>query len=436
MLMRLTLDRQGFPVLDGRVLDLAPKERAVLALLVRERPRVVSKEAFARAAWGGVMSDESLARCISRVRRAVPGVQVEAVYGQGYRLVDEGPAAHTRLLAAAQAPPVAVETHLHARALSARRAPWAMQRALALLRVLVHEHPGYASAQLSLAEALAAAASWGLRPGPGAVREGLAALEAARRADPDLPGLDVCEGWLLDLGWRFDEAEVAFERACAGVLDAPSQMLCGWHRLVLGEPQAAAAHFEQALAQQPHDPLLQTMRARAWVHQGRPDLAQRALDRTCAEHPDCLIAAAYRAGVGAWVAPAGTWGQEAWRVASLPDAPPFAVSVLGYALARGGRRDEALDLVHHALRCALATPCSNVLHAATLTELGRLDEAARLLRAACDAHCALLPMVLRDPANAVLWAHPAVRPVCQAVFGSRSWAGAFVSHPATGGTTA
>lgn len=198
--MMLGLDPQGFPLWQGAPLELPPKERAVLALLIRRRPGVVDKQAFADVAWAGrPMSDESLARCVSRLRRALPEVSIESVYGAGYRLPVGPHAAHARLMAAAQAAPQAVDTNLHARALAQKRTPAAMQRALTLLRSLVSAHPRYASARVTLAETLAGAASWGLLPGSTFAEEGLAQLDEAQRINPHTPAIATCRAWLLDL---------------------------------------------------------------------------------------------------------------------------------------------------------------------------------------------------------------------------------------------
>src|SRR3989442_7721742 len=85
ILMMLALDPQGFPLWQGELLDLPPKERAVLSLLIRQRPQVVSKQAFADAAWSGrPMSDERLARCVNRLPRVLPGVEIAAAYRASY----------------------------------------------------------------------------------------------------------------------------------------------------------------------------------------------------------------------------------------------------------------------------------------------------------------------------------------------------------------
>jgi len=51
--MSLTLNAYGLPQRDGMVLKLPPKEQAALALLLRESPRLVSKEELVQHVWGG-----------------------------------------------------------------------------------------------------------------------------------------------------------------------------------------------------------------------------------------------------------------------------------------------------------------------------------------------------------------------------------------------
>jgi transcriptional regulator HilA, main transcriptional regulator of SPI1 len=422
--MMLGLDAQGFPLWQGALLDLPPKERAVLALLIRRAPELVSKQAFADEAWQGrPMSDESLARCISRVRRALPGVPIESVYGAGYRLqggLGTGPqAGHARLLATAQAAPQAVETHLHARALAQRRTPAAMQRSLALLRALVQAHPRYASARVTLAETLAGAASWGLLTGTAFVDEGLAQLDEAQRIDPLTPGLLTHRAWLLDLAWRFDEAEHHHREALAAAPhDADALFLHGWHRLALGDTAGAAERFRQAIALQPHAPLLRAMLARALAHAGQPEAAIRELQATFSDHPDNAIAAIFRVGLLAISKPEPALAEQAWQLAEQRDAPPYALSILSYVLARCGRTDEARALIDACLACSASSPGSAAMHAAACAALGDTERGVQLIVHAYNTHCAVLPMLLRDPGTAALRTHPQISALHLAVFGA------------------
>src|ERR1700712_697573 len=83
------LDRQIY--YRGDMLTLSPKEQGVLILLLEHWPASVSKDEFAADVWpDSAMSDESLARCMAQLRRStahVDGLQLDALYGRGYRLI-------------------------------------------------------------------------------------------------------------------------------------------------------------------------------------------------------------------------------------------------------------------------------------------------------------------------------------------------------------
>src|SRR6218665_1041743 len=158
----LSFDDAGFPRLKGHALRLPPKERAVLALLARNQPGAVSKQQFASAAWTGrLMSDESLARCISQLRRvlAPAGLRIESVYGTGSRLPVAAPPAVEPATAALSG--AALETYQQARQLALQRTPVAVQRATGMLRLLIAQHPGFVPAKVPLPHMLTAAIGWG-----------------------------------------------------------------------------------------------------------------------------------------------------------------------------------------------------------------------------------------------------------------------------------
>lgn len=84
---------------SGRLIDkemneitLAPKENLVLNLLIERANEVVTKEDFIKFVWkGGIVSDESLTRCIYVLRRVLGHCHdkrfIQTVYGKGYRFV-------------------------------------------------------------------------------------------------------------------------------------------------------------------------------------------------------------------------------------------------------------------------------------------------------------------------------------------------------------
>lgn len=425
----LTIDEAGFPAAHGRPLDLAPKERAVLVLLMQRRPGVVSKGEFAEAAWGGApMSDESLARCISRLRRVVApwGLAIESVYGTGYRLDGAAaapvasPAAPGRLAVAAHASPATVDAYLHARQLAQTRAPAAVARAIELLRALIAREPGYTPARVALAESLGAAVGWGQLPTAAAVDEGLAVLGDAERLDPATPGLAAARGTLLDMAWRFDEAQQAHEAALARHPDDPDTLLVySRHLLFTGQAAQAVEQLRAALRLSPHTPLLRMTLSRALVQAGRGHEGLAEADAAMAEHPGQLLLVAFALAIRAMVAPAPEIEAPAWRLSEGPDTPPFVWTVLSFVLARLGRREAALDIIDATLLCSRTTPGEATLYAAPLAELGEIDRAAALLQRAYDDRSGMLAMVLRDPAHAGwLPQHPVGRALLQGVFGA------------------
>lgn len=90
---------EGFKFQYGRLINnvmneitLAPKESAVLRLLLERANEIVTKEGFVQLVWkGGIVSDESLTRCIYVLRRVLGHSDskrfIETVYGKGYRFV-------------------------------------------------------------------------------------------------------------------------------------------------------------------------------------------------------------------------------------------------------------------------------------------------------------------------------------------------------------
>jgi len=420
----LTLDDAGFPLADGRPLDLAPKERAVLALLLQRRPAVVSKEEFAAAVWAGLaMSDESLARSISRLRRTLAGfgLTIESVYGTGYRLDGEVPAlAPSRLVGATHAQPATVDAYLHARQLAAQRTPAAVGRAIELLRALIEREPGYTPARVALAESLAAAIGWGQLPTDPSVEEGLRVLDEGKRLDAATPGLAGARGALLDMAWRFDEAALAHADALRdGANDPDTLLVYARHLLLTGQPAAAVEQLRAALRLSPHTPLLRMTLSRALVQAGRGADALAEARASVTEHPGQLLLVAFELAIRAMVAPSPDIEGAAWRLSEGPDTPPFVWTVLSFVLAQIGRREAALDIIEATLICSRTTTGEATLYAAPLAAIGELDRAAALLQRAYDERCGMLAMVLRDPAHAGwLRGHPVGRQLLHDVFGA------------------
>jgi tetratricopeptide (TPR) repeat protein len=421
----LTLDDAGLLQVDGQPLKLPPKERAVLRLLLQHAPGAVRKDEFAGRAWAGRdMSDESLARCISRVRRVLQplGLNVEAVYGLGYRLADQAPPAPAQGGPSAQA----LDGYGHARQLMQQRTPAAMGLAIDLLRSLVRDEPGFAAARVALADALAVAVGWGQLPTPAAVDEGLAALAGLPglagfgTGGGALPGLHAARGALLDMAWRFGEARHCFEQALAVDGDSPETLLAfARHLLYTDEAGRAVERLRRVRQLAPHALHVRMTLVRALVQSGRGAEAVAEAQATVVDHPGQLVTLAFSLAIQAMVAPHAELEAAAWRLTQGLDTPPFVWTVASFVLSRLGRREATLDIVDSALLCSRTTAGEATLYAAPLAALGEHDRAAELLRAAVDERCGMMALVLRDPAHAHwLPQHPAGRELLHEVYGA------------------
>lgn len=420
----IAFDAAGFPAIAGRPLSLPPKERGVLRLLVQRSPGVVSKDDFASAAWsGGAMSDESLARCISRLRRVLAphGLRLEAVYGTGYRLLSAEPAQPAVGDAVAALAPSAQtrEAYQHARLLLHKRTPVAVGLAIEQLRTLVREQPAFAEARIALAEGLAASIGWGLVPTLATVGEGLQLLDGVPGAAPRVPGLPAARGALLDMAWRFDEAGACFDAALADDAEHPDTLMAySRHLLYTAQPARAVEALRRARALSPLNPLVRTTLSRALVQAGRGEEAVAEARAAVQAHPGELFLAAYAVTMQALVAPVPELEAAARRLGDGIETPPFAWSVLSFVLSRLGHRAETLDIIDAVLLCSRTSAGEAALYAAPLAALGEFDRAAALLEAALAQRSGLLAMVLRDPAHeGWLTHHPRGRALLRAVFG-------------------
>ena len=82
-------EASGRLTVAGREIELDRNCRTILALLLREADTAVGKERLLHEGWPGrLVHENSLAKAIGRLRKALAGtgVRIVAVYGTGYRL--------------------------------------------------------------------------------------------------------------------------------------------------------------------------------------------------------------------------------------------------------------------------------------------------------------------------------------------------------------
>jgi uroporphyrinogen-III synthase len=75
-------------VVDGEVIELTPREREVLGMLVRRPGTVVNKAQLLSHVWHGAADDHAVEVTVGRLRRRLDGtLRVETIPRRGYRLV-------------------------------------------------------------------------------------------------------------------------------------------------------------------------------------------------------------------------------------------------------------------------------------------------------------------------------------------------------------
>ncbi|HTD04175.1 hypothetical protein [Undibacterium sp.] len=157
--------------------------------------------------------------------------------------------------------------------------------------------------------------------------------------------------------------------------------------------------------------------ARALALAGAPDQALREAQAAWDLSPGNEMTELYLTAFRAFLQPQAELVDTAWKLVLSPSALSLAPSILSYALARNGQRDEAMQIVETCTTCSSDNACTNAMHVATLLALNQDDQAMQLAQRACEAHCGLLPVLPHDPANAALQRHPGYAVLQQQVFG-------------------
>lgn len=391
-------------------------------LLIQQSPNAISKDDIIRQVWVGdkFVSDDSLTRCISQLRKSLRGLKIESVYGYGYRIVlpvsrVPGPQAGVELIPAA-----AMEQFQYGTSLGQQHLKKSLQQAITIFRSLISSYPDFVQARISLAKAIITAIAIGVETDADvAIKEALDNISAATQQFPEMTELLSAKAWLYDITWDFDKAEKLHGETLKKNPDSAEALLFySLHLIATGRAGVAIPNLQKVLLQRPYSIHARTVLARTLGMEGRFDEALAEI-ATAEEHeyfdPNPIIEGV-KVMVSAAYCPAPELIGRAVELERRSDLPQYARVSLPFVLARCGEMGEAMAIVSHRLHRDVCSMNDNICFAKDLTAVGEYDLAAERLKAAFDIRYGYLPFALHSPELKEIFHHPLVREIRRQLF--------------------
>jgi len=409
------IDPDGFVSYKNSLLFLPPKERGAFRLLMNAWPKVVSKKDFSKNVWAGRMSDESLARCITQLRRTLSRlgvVQIDSLYGQGYRLAilsdkvqrlsDLPATGQTRKSAAAKPHTALIEACIHARQLFERRSQDAYSQAETILKNVASKAPDYMVAKLLLAQYVAERGFFDANIQRSQIDDALGELKVVQDAEPYIQGLQSLIGHLLDCKWHFDEARTVHEQTLQmSPDDDVAYYRYGSHLINTNAASEAVDAFRYAAQLNPFSPNIAAALVRACSCANMDPAELLAQARSAhSSHPDSPWTYVVLLYTLALVDPQPEIAHAARHFVQKNRYTHALTSrAVAYILARCGDHAGALEVIEK-------HGSTHGIHLAALIAMGMLDEAMTKVKAAAETGFGVLPSLLNIPENAALKQHP------------------------------
>jgi tetratricopeptide (TPR) repeat protein len=391
---------------------LAQKEVRGLELLLSKRGTVATRDEYVQVTWrGGIVSDESVARSIYLLRRALARPDrraiLETVYGCGYRIT-----VPIRVVADSAVAPgerererPALETFRLGMALLGRHRASDLEAALRAFRYATQLDPSHASPWAAVAHCHVGQAMLGSIDARQAASLALEAVERALEIDPDAAGALAARGWVRGaIQQRLHDGVSDLDRAVA--LDPCSWLArCyrAWLLPALGEYDAALDEIEVAQELTPLHPTPRALRGWLLFCAGRVDEAiasLRTAGRETGDWSESLLALSISLAFAGYAEEAMATARKAGEADPL-SLNPLASAALAYALALAGDRPGALGIVNAwDARHGACPPMTHV--AAVHFALGDSSRAAIALARARMEFCPYLVFAGGDPRLASL----------------------------------
>lgn len=418
--MVISINSHGISIWRGKEIDLPPKERAVLALLVKYAPIAISKDEIIREVWvgGQSVSDDSLTRCISQIRKMLPGIRIESVYGYGYRLASQSIYTANLTMNSSAIPLAALEQFQYATSLVQQHVNKSLIQAISVLRSIVNNYPQFVLAKIGLARAIITVIGIGAEEKTNiTIQEALDNLDAANDQAPYLPDLKATQAWLYDITWDFDKAEKLHLEVLSKTPDSAEYLLSyALHRMVIGKIPEAIGYLRRVLLLKPYSIHARSLLARLLGMERRYEEALHEIAIT-EEHSSFLpnpVIEGVKLMVTAAYAPSPRLAISAKKLEQQKnEMPPYARICVPYVLTHCGKLEEAKRWVatRHPERPRSAT--ENVFLAKDLVAIGEFDLAAHKLKSAFQTPYGYLPFALNFPELQPVFNHPLVKEIRQ-----------------------
>ena len=259
--------------------------------------------------------------------------------------------------------------------------------AIALFEQALEKDPEYALAHFGLGDCRVAWEFLGREPvNKPRMRKH---FETALRLDPDLPEAHAVLGGIVEglHGWNWPFAESQCRRAMElSPRSAHVNLVYGLVLTFTGRASEAVERLRSAVELDPLNPVNNACLIQGFLAARDWEAALRQLRATLDVAPDYWTALAW--GGAAWI----PTGRVADAIASFERAVaassevPATIGLLGHALARAGRRDEAMRQLERLRDRAASQYVPSMAMAYVHAGLGQLDEAFALMHRAYDEH--------------------------------------------------
>lgn len=400
----------------GRIV-LRRSDGRLLQLLLEADGRTVPKDTLIASVWGGRdVSDDSLFQATRRLRAAMPGTLgsevIQTIKGAGLRI---GVAVRrSQGHPVAVAPAFAPSSNLEAAAslssaweLAARRSPRELDAAVEAAEVTLRLEPDFIAAWWALAIFHVMRAARMTAPPREAGAAAVAAAGCALQLDAHCAPAIAARGWVRAVIDLDIEGGVADLDRSVQITDNfwQTRGLRGWGYIAAGRARDAAAELRAALELNRWNNWFGGIDALYLYYAGDLQAALTEARTAVQRFPEVdishrmLSVVASGAGLHEEAVAAGQRARE------LSPDTPLVHAALACALARGGRLEEAMDLVRLIEARSIAAPCPSL--ATAYLALGRRDRAIEVIARAREAGSPQFVYAFVDPRLAELNGDPA-----------------------------